>query len=155
MNNPSPLAQLRDIQLPEIGGWWPPAPGWWILTLIGVIALLLALRHWRRQWQRPRWQRQALAELLELEADAEPSSHWFGAMNGLLKRAAREAFPERHPETLTGQSWAEFLLATTPTAREDADRVVPAMIKACWQRRPELTCSEALGFARAWLEARR
>jgi hypothetical protein len=32
--NPDPLAQLRDIHLPEPVSWWPPAPGWWGLALV-------------------------------------------------------------------------------------------------------------------------
>ncbi len=34
-----PLAQLRDIHLPDPISWWPPAPGWWVLAVV-VLALL-------------------------------------------------------------------------------------------------------------------
>ncbi len=33
---------LRDIHLPDAIGWWPPAPGWWLLA-----ALITAVVVWR------------------------------------------------------------------------------------------------------------
>jgi hypothetical protein len=36
MNTTDPLAQLRDIQLPEPVGLWPLAWGWWALLLLVV-----------------------------------------------------------------------------------------------------------------------
>lgn len=45
MASPDPLAQLRDIHLPEPIGWWPLAIGWYILI---ALALFLAsiIAHW-------------------------------------------------------------------------------------------------------------
>jgi len=37
--NPDPLAPLRPLHLPDQIGWWPPAPGWWLLA--GVAAVVL------------------------------------------------------------------------------------------------------------------
>ena len=30
---------LRDLHLPEAIGWWPLAPGWWILIAIALVGL--------------------------------------------------------------------------------------------------------------------
>ena len=52
MNGQDPLAQLRDIHLPDTGGFWPPAPGWWLLALLSLTALALAVLWWRRHLRR-------------------------------------------------------------------------------------------------------
>ncbi len=153
MNGQDPLANMRDIQLPETGGWWPPAPGWWWLALLILLAVIGAFLWWRRRRQRTQWRRDALGELKALSTRADNHPHWFGELNGLLKRAARHAYSERRPETLTGEQWIAFLLATAPDDQAGSDNVVPAMVAACWQPNPTLAPADALRFARAWLEA--
>ena len=83
----------------------------------------------------------------------EPHPDWFGELNALLKRAARHAFPEQRPESLSGNAWREFLLETMPTGTGD-EEAVEAMITACWQPVPTLPPSKAAAIAKAWLEAR-
>ena len=39
MNEQDPLANLRDIYLPEPITAWPPAIGWWALILLGLLLL--------------------------------------------------------------------------------------------------------------------
>ena len=29
---------LRDLHLPDAIGWWPPAPGWWVLFVLALAA---------------------------------------------------------------------------------------------------------------------
>ena len=45
------LARLHDIRLPPPVGWWPLAPGWWVLfaLLLVVIMVALALEYRRRR----------------------------------------------------------------------------------------------------------
>ena len=49
--NPAEIP-IRDLHLPEPVGWWPLAPGWWLLITIAVLGigwlLLRALRRYRR-----------------------------------------------------------------------------------------------------------
>lgn len=52
MNNGTgadPLAELRDIHLPDAISWWPLAPGWWMLLalLLTVMVALFCYLGWR------------------------------------------------------------------------------------------------------------
>lgn len=63
MNNPT-LEQLRDIHLPEAVHWWPPAPGWWIVTTL-VLALLIWLGRYLQRRYRHQYFRSESRELLK------------------------------------------------------------------------------------------
>ena len=100
------LSQLRDIHLPAPVSWWPPAPGWWLLAALLLIALGAAylLYRWHR---RARWRRTALAELGQLRgATAE---RFLGEVSVLLRRVAVSRFPRRDVAALTGEDWLAFL----------------------------------------------
>ena len=52
MNPPDPLAELNPLREPLMVSWWPPAPGWWIislLVLLGIILIGIALRRRHRK----------------------------------------------------------------------------------------------------------
>lgn len=49
--SPDLLSDLRDIHEPIAPGLWPPAPGWWLVLGLGVVALVLGTllaRRWVR-----------------------------------------------------------------------------------------------------------
>lgn len=57
-----PLAELRDIHLPEAVGYWPLAPGWWLL--LASVLLLAGLIVWAvRRYRRNAYRRAAVKEL--------------------------------------------------------------------------------------------
>ena len=105
MNDPASLQNLNDIVLPASVPWWPPAPGWYVLSavVLGVL-LILALRGWRR-WRRNAYRRQALASVAAMRAERLELQY----LPGLLKRAALSAWPRRQVAGLHGRAWHEFL----------------------------------------------
>lgn len=153
MNTADPLAQLRDIHLPTTGGWWPPAPGWWLVATLLLLCLLALALLVRRRRRNNRWRREARRQLRQLAQNQDTTAHWFGQLNALLKRIARQRFPEHHPESLTGPDWVSFLLARAPAAATDQQQTVQAMVEASWRPHPAIDPEPALQFARRWLEA--
>ncbi|MEX0605910.1 MAG: DUF4381 domain-containing protein [Marinobacter sp.] len=150
-----PLSALRDIHLPDPGGFWPPAPGWWVL-----FALVLGLAVWvvvvvRRKHRRNRWLKTALAELTTLAAHKQPDPRWFNELNRLLKRAARVKFPQRRPESLSGEAWVSFLTETSPRQTADDQARFRSLVDSCWRPNPESNPQQAISAARRWLEAQR
>jgi len=107
VNDAGSLQNLNDIVVPGPVGWWPPAPGWYVVGGIALIALLvLALRWWRR-WQGNRYRRQAMTELALIRGQASGES--LRQLPALLKRAALSAWPREEVAALTGLAWHRFL----------------------------------------------
>lgn len=99
---------LRDIHPPASPEPWPPAPGWWLLLALVVVALAaLGVRTWRALRARAR-RRRILAELTGLGAAAR-GAELAGAVSALLKRVALSRFQRAEVAPLTGLAWLDFL----------------------------------------------
>lgn len=141
------LAQLADIHLPDEAGWWPLAPGWWLLAGLALLLLLVfLLRTWLR-FRRRRYLREAQAELRRLGRHQSPDSGWYGELNRLLKRAARAGYPDAGTDRLSGAPWSRFLADTSTLSPEDCQRFAEAALRPT----PSLTGEEALALADQWL----
>lgn len=103
---------LRDLHLPALTGWWPLAPGWWIL--IGLAFCGLGYLAWRayQEFRRNAPRRRALSQLRYLQAEYT----WSGdvitlgtRLSALLRRAMLAYAPRDEVAGLTGSSWLEWL----------------------------------------------
>ncbi len=109
--DPSTLP-LRDLHLPEPVGWWPPAPGWWVLIALAAIAAAwLTLRYldYRRR-EAPR--RHALRQFKA--ACRDYVQHGDGVrlareLSALTRRTMLAYAPRADVAGLTGETWLEFL----------------------------------------------
>jgi len=153
-NAANALQQLRDIHLPVSAGWWPPAPGWWLLAAAGLLCLVLAVRGWQRWQQRNRRWQTVQRELAALRAQSKTQLQntpaWFSQLNALLKRAARDIYPLQSIAALSGNDWVAFLQHSSDNAVE-AD-LVTTMVNACWQPHNSCDPQHALAFAGRWLQ---
>lgn len=127
MMSTNPLDQLEPLIPPPAVPWWPPAPGWWLLALLGTalpVGLWL-LRH-RLPRRRPAplpaptldSQRQAaLDELVQLSRPYDiPAGPWLQQLNALLKRLCRAHYPDANSHTLSGRAWLAYLDSRCPAA---------------------------------------
>lgn len=103
---------LRDLHLPEPVGWWPLAPGWWVLIAIALFGLgYLARLAWLR-WRSNRLRRIALRELSVLARDYEQGAELVALskrLSELLRRAMLAYAPRREVAGLTGAAWLGWL----------------------------------------------
>lgn len=111
-NGADPLAQLRDIQLPEPVGIWPPAPGWWILGLI--ILSILFFGFWKfKQYKAVNQYRHDAIALIKAEEKAikehKNITLYLQNMAEILRRTALTAYPNERIEPLQGNAWLAFL----------------------------------------------
>ncbi|MBT8086672.1 MAG: DUF4381 domain-containing protein [Gammaproteobacteria bacterium] len=109
--NGAPLP-LRDLHLPDAVGWWPLAPGWWLmLALLAAAFGFVAIQVYRR-WRRNAPRRYALKELKRCES--EYLSHRNPVLLGkqlssLLRRGMLAYAPRAEIAGLTGAAWLEWL----------------------------------------------
>ena len=150
-----PLSQLRDIHLPEPGGLWPPAPGWWVLAAV-ILATGFAFGIWLlRRHRRNRWIKSAKQELERIRNSDCTESEKLDELNRLLKRAARRRYPDQHPESLSGDPWIAFL--TEKSGRNDGrlEQVFRNLAQSSWHPEPQVSFADAERAARTWLGAQR
>jgi hypothetical protein len=110
-----PLADLRDWHFPEPVSWWPPAPGWWLLTAVFLLLAVWLARRLVRRHRQGAPARRALLELSALRAGLAASGDtraYAAGLSGLLRRLALARFPRDQVAGLIGQAWLDFLDAT-------------------------------------------
>lgn len=96
-----PLANLKDIHLPDPVGFWPLALGWWLLIAMLIVFLLLALVGYRK-YQAQRARRQAKQALKQADSPQQILT--------LLKTLCLSYFPRELVAGLHGESLQMFLL---------------------------------------------
>lgn len=146
----------HDIIEPAAVGWWPLAPGRWLLIALLLLALGLAGREYWRRHRALAPLRQATRELQQIrtqwqqQQDARAST---AALSALLKRVARHYYPHDEVAALTGAGWQDFLIRTGAGA---FDANSAAALNRFYQPR-EATAALAppLIAAGDWLQAQR
>lgn len=115
MNPTDPLAQLRDIHLPEAISWWPLAFGWWFVAAICLLTIIFSIRYILNQFLNQRYRRQALVQL-KLLPDSNQHQRLTVLFN-LLKQVASSAYPKQNFASLNNKDFVEFLKNSYPKAR--------------------------------------
>ncbi len=103
---------LRDLHLPIDIGWWPLAPGWWVLVGLAIAGIVYLLYLGWLRYRRNRPRRVALKQLSGLHWDFE-----YGAdpvtlaseLSELTRRAMLAYAPRDKIAGLTGSRWLEWL----------------------------------------------
>lgn len=110
-----PLAQLRDIHLPEPVAWWPLAFGWWVLIGLLAVALLLLSRHLILRYQSKLYRRQALVKLSLIKRDSGKNGvEKLIATFLLLRQVSKSAYTENQCSNLEISEFIPFLQANCP-----------------------------------------
>lgn len=149
MNPQDPLSQLHPLRDPEAIGWWPLAPGWWVLLGIIVLVIAIAAYLWWRRYQARAYRRQAEEQLTALLAafrEDQDAAAFFGGVNSLLKATALQAFPRRAVAAASGEQWLALLNESMDQATDPfSEDLVSAAYKA------DTTAADPESFHRAAL----
>lgn len=108
--SPPASLDLRDIHAAATPEFWPPATGWWVLTVLVIVLLTLSGRQLIRMWRRHQLRKCILEELDALD-DRSPAEVAAG-VSTLLRRVALMCYERRKVAPLSGNAWLSFLDST-------------------------------------------
>jgi len=95
------LDQMHGIVVPHPVPWWPPAPGWYaVLAVMLIAASFLTYRAWRRWWSNA-YRREALRAL--------ENASTTGAISEILRRTALAVAPRSVVAAQIGSDWPTWL----------------------------------------------
>jgi hypothetical protein len=150
------LSRLHDIHLPAAISWWPLAPGYYILAILLLCALVAVAYYGARKKRHASARRMALSLLKQYQLDYQ-KNHDAGktaaCLSELLKRVALAYFPRTEVAALQGQAWITFLNETSK--KLDFNSVQEALLDAPYQAHFTGDLQALFELARAWISQRR
>lgn len=119
---------LRDVHSAVAPDWWPPAPGWWVVLALVIVAIAMFAYRGCRRWRRERIRRRLRAELASVEplAQEDPAA-FLSQLAVLLKRLVIHACDRPELAGVHGSAWRAVLLEVAdedPQLQAAADAVV-------------------------------
>ena len=132
---------LRGLHLPDAIGWWPLAPGWWLLIVLLVLGLGLLVRNALQRRSRSAARRHALRQLDQYtRAFVEHGNAiTLGTeVSELLRRAMLAYAPRADVAGLTGEAWLAWL---------DRDLAEPLFLKGAGRTLLDLPYRNPTGAA--------
>ena len=114
MPDPASLQNLKDIVEPAAVGFWPPAPGVWLLLALALLWSGFGVALGWLRWRQDAYRRAGVRELLTIRGrlEAEGPKEAIHELAVLLKRVALTAFPRDRVASISGDNWLAFLDAT-------------------------------------------
>jgi Domain of unknown function (DUF4381) len=117
-DDPASLANLRDIFVPPLPSFWPPAAGVTIVVACLLAILAINIARFVQRARRNAYRRAAAAEIDRIcQSSVDADAETVAAISAVLKRAALVAYPREAVASLTGAGWGSFIEETNETSR--------------------------------------
>ncbi|KTD11643.1 hypothetical protein Lgra_1101 [Legionella gratiana] len=156
MANTDPLAQLKDIHLPTPIGWWPLAPGWYVvIALIVLISIFISYRIYTN-YRHAKAKKHALLLLMNYQKQYEKERNVALAsahISELLRRVALAYYPREEVASLHGEDWLRFLNETGKGI--DFNLVRNMLLDAPFKTDQTLDLNPLFNTAQLWIKQRR
>jgi hypothetical protein len=111
---------LRGLHLPEAIGWWPLAPGWWIIIALAIFGLVWSLRRLTQRRRESAARRYAIRRLEQsTTAFAEHGNPVLlgSEVSEILRRTMLAYAPRSDVAGLSGEAWLDWLDRDLPEPR--------------------------------------
>lgn len=153
MKEMDPLSHLKDVHAPDAIGWWPPAPGWWILAIV-VTAVAIVLFHvLRKRHRNLAYKREAQQELDRIRSHFQQQSNphdLLRELSELLKRTSITRYGRETVAGLSGDQWLQFLDQSGST-QQFSRGPGRALIHDKYRPHPEIDSDELIQLCERWL----
>lgn len=156
MSDPEQLL-LRDIHLPQTVGWWPPAPGWWMVAALLGVFLLIGIWRWRgaKADYAPSLKSLSLRNLETIHenyAQHGDNQRLIRELSVLLRRISMSQWPRERSASLTGKPWLKFL---DRTLENEPFSCGPgkALVEAPYRPDPSFDADLLLKVCHDWIDA--
>lgn len=144
MNPEQLLEQLEPLRAPSTIGFFPLAPGWWLVVALVSIAIGLLIFFALRRFKRAAYRRQGLQWLNELETQSADIQ----MLSRALKATAVKVYDPSGVAGLSGDDWPSFLRRTCTKLDEKALSILSQVHHA----EPEHPTSADWHHARLWMK---
>ncbi len=145
--------ELRDIHMPPSIGWWPLAPGWYLLSGLVVAAVLLSCYLLSKRYTKARAKSAALKLLQRYYDEYQQcgnSQQMSMKISALLRRVALAYFPRQQVASLQGEAWLDFL--THNAKGIDFSVLQDYLLIMPYQTQSQKNLKPLFEAARAWIK---
>lgn len=149
------LVQLKDIHLPPAIGWWPLAPGWYVLmALFFIVAVFCMYRAYQRYLNgRAKKHALTLLDLYTTQYAKEGNTQLTSArISELLKRVALVYYPRQQVASIHGQAWINFLNKTSN--KLDFEAVKALLLDSPFKPNERVDLHPLITLAKLWIKQR-
>ncbi len=145
---------LKDIHTSQAIGWWPPAPGWWLVAVLVPVVIFLLFQLYKRLTRKTAI-KTAKKLLTELKQDLSiDNNKKLCTLSTLIRRTAISVAPRENVAGLTGQAWLAFLdasVAGSPFSEGIGRYLADAPYRPSLPE--ELDISQLISLCESWLNA--
>ncbi len=145
---------LKDIHLPDMSLWWPPAVGWWVLLIL-LIALAVGLPYFWRWMKHKSLKKLSIAEFEKITKtfdQKEDKRRLVGELSTLLKRILMSYRGRLDTAALSGKNWIEHLNELVPESCF-SDEEEALLAQGQYQRDPDFDIQSLIQNCERWINA--
>jgi hypothetical protein len=145
---------IRDIHLPPLPGWWPPALGWW-LGLFILVALFIFIPWLRKKLAHRSMQQQAMNKFLAINnqyQSEQDKTILLQNLSILLRRICMTYSCRQQTASLINEQWLSQLDAIS-TKSCISPELGKLLANGPYQKQPDYNADELLRCCRNWIQS--
>lgn len=145
---------LKDIHLPDMSLWWPPAVGWWILLIL-IAGLFVGLPYLRRWMKHKSVKKLSLIEFKKITKtfdQQEDKSKLVGELSILLRRIMMNYQGRHSTAALTGDAWITHLNEMVVERCFNANQE-SLLAQGQYQRDPDVDIDSFIQSCERWINS--